>query len=166
MVSVPHANKHLIKFLIALDYAILRKKVENSTNFTKHSQSVLLKADTGADVNLMNRQTFNQPFDKAKDLLQLTPIRMENYGNSAIKVLGTFYAFLRWKGKVYKQLFYVTECNRSPNLLSWDACYMLGVLKPCYTVKNSTKCEHSFLHQKMNGPEKKLSDNSHQTFNH
>ena len=25
---------------------------------------------------------------------------------------------------------------------------------------NSTKCKHSFLHQKMNGPEKKLSDNS------
>ena len=47
MVSVLHANKHLIKFLIALDYTTLRKKVENSTNSTKHSQSVLLKADTG-----------------------------------------------------------------------------------------------------------------------
>ena len=99
-----------------------------------------------------------------QDLLQPTPIRMENYGKSAIKVLGTFYAFLRWKGKVYKQLFYVTDCDRSPNLLSRDACYTLGVLKPCYTVENSTKhdtkSEHSFLHQKMNGPEKKLSDNS------
>ena len=109
MVSVPHANKHVIKFPIALDYAILRKKVENSTNSTEHSQSVLLKADTGADVNLMNRQTFNQLFGQTKDILQPTPIRMENYGNSAIKVLGTFYAFLRWKGKVYKQLFYVTD---------------------------------------------------------
>ena len=105
MVSVPHANKHLIKFLIAFDYAILRKKVENSTNSTKCSQSVLLKADTGADVNLMKRQMFNQLFGKAKDVLQLTPIRMENYGKSAIKMLGTFYASLRWKGKVYKQLF-------------------------------------------------------------
>ena len=39
----------------------------------------------------------------------------------------------------------------------------LGVLKPCYTLESggiSTKCEHSFLHQKMNGPDKKLSDNS------
>ena len=78
----------------------------------------------------------------------------------AIKVLGTFCAFLRWKGKVYKQLFYITDCNRSPNLLSKDACYTLQVLKPCYIVENSakldTKHEHSFLHQKMNGPEKKL----------
>ena len=83
MVSVPYANKHLIKFLIALDYAILRKDVENSDSTTR-PQTVLLKADTGADVNLMNRQTFNQLFGKAKDLLQLTLIMMENYGNSAI----------------------------------------------------------------------------------
>ena len=149
MVSVPHANKHLIKFPIALDYTTLRSQIEDSTT---PPQTVLLKADTGADVNLMNRQMFSHLFGKAK-VLQPTPIRMANYGNSAIKVLGTFYAFLRWKGKVCKQLFYVTDCDRSPNLLSRDACYTLGVLKPCYTVENSTKhdtkSEHSFLHQKM-----------------
>ena len=157
MVSVPHANKHLIKFPITLDHTTLRSQIRNSTT---PPETMLLKADTGANVNLMNRQMFNQLFGKAKDLLQPTPIRMENYGNSAIKVLGTFYAFLRWKGKVYKQLFYITDCDRSPNLLSKDACYTFGVLKPCYTVESSTKHEHSFLHQKMNGPEKKLSDNS------
>ena len=160
MVSVPHANKHLIKFPIALDYTTLRSQIEDSTT---PPQTVLLKADTGADVNLLNRQTYSQLLGKAK-VLQLTPIRMENYGNSAIKVLGTFCAFLRWKGKVYKQLFYVTDCDRSPNLLSRGACYTLGVFKPCYTVENSTKLdtkhEHSFLHQKMNGTEKKLSNNS------
>ena len=42
--------------------------------------SVLLKADTGADVNLMNRKTFDQLFDSK--VLKPTPIRMENYGNS------------------------------------------------------------------------------------
>ena len=160
MVSVPHANKHLIKFPISLDYMTLRsrKYVENSDSTTP-PQTVFFKADTGANVNLMNRQTFNQLFGKAK-VLQLTPIRMENYGNSAIKVLGMFHAFLRWKDKVYKQLFYVTDCDRSPNLLSRDACYTLGILKPCYTMENSTRCKHLFLHQKMNGPEKELSDNS------
>ena len=103
---------------------------------------------------------------------------MENYGNTAVKVLGMFHAFLRWKDKVYKQLFYVTDCDRSPNLLSRDACYTLGVLKPCYTVENSTNSTNSivssrkhasnkgdvvadsFLHQKMNGSEVKLSNNS------
>ena len=60
MVSVPHVNKHLIKFLIALDHATLRGNgegwnMENSTKSTAHS-TMLLKADTGADVNLMNRK--------------------------------------------------------------------------------------------------------------
>ena len=76
MVSVPHVNKHLIKFPIALDYTTLRgsreewNNMENSTKSTPHStQSVLLKADTGADVNLMNRKTFDQLFGQAKGVL-------------------------------------------------------------------------------------------------
>ena len=31
MVSVPHANKHLIKFPIALDYTTLRSQIGDST---------------------------------------------------------------------------------------------------------------------------------------
>ena len=69
--------------------------------------------------------------------------------------------------------------DRSPNLLSRDACYILGVLKPCYTVENTTKnttkstssptvnastkgdvAAKSFHHQKMNGSEEKLSNDS------
>ena len=53
---------------------------------------------------------------------------MENYGHTAVKVLGMCHAFLRWKDKVYKQLFYITDYDRSPNLLSRDACY-----KTCQT---------------------------------
>ena len=68
---------------------------------------------------------------------------MEAYGNNtAVTVLGKFHAFLRWKGHVYRQLFYVTNVNTSPNLLSRDSCYTLGVLKPCYSVEtteNSSK---------------------------
>ena len=107
MVSVLHANKHLIKFPIALDYMTLRgrDKMENFTDSTGRTNcsTMLLKADMEADVNLMNKQTFDQLFGKAKDLLQLTPIRMENYGNTAVQVLGRFHAFLHWKDKVYKQ---------------------------------------------------------------
>ena len=148
MVSVLHSNKHLIKFPIALDCRELkvgsRNKMGSSIDSTVCSKlsTVLLKADMGADVNLMN---IHLTLCLGTKLLQLTPIRMENYGNSAVKVLGMFHAFLRWKDKVYKQLFYVTDCDRSPNLLSRDACYTLGVLKPCYTVENSTSStEHSF----------------------
>ena len=52
-----------------------------------------------------------------------------------MEVLGKFHAFLRWKGKVYRQLFYVPNLNNSPNLLLRDGCYTLGVIKPCYAVK-------------------------------
>ena len=62
---------------------------------------------------------------------------MEAYGNnSVVKVLGKFHVFLRWKGRVYRQLFYVTDANNSPNLLSRDGCYTLGVIKPCYSVES------------------------------
>ena len=63
MVSVLHSNKHLIKFPIALDYLRLRRrnKMANSTDSTGCAKcsTVLLKADAGADVNLMNIQTFD-----------------------------------------------------------------------------------------------------------
>ena len=166
MVSVPHVNKHLIKFPVALEPTTLKRN-----NMDSPLSTVLLKADTGADINFMNRKTFNQLFGEAKEVLKPTPIKMENYGNTAVKVLGMFHAFLRWKDKVYKQLFYVTDCDRSPNLLSRDACYILGVLKLCYTVENTSSptvnaskkgdvVAKSFHHQKMNGSEEKLSNNS------
>ena len=87
---------------------------------------------------------------------------------------------------MYQQLFYFTNCDKSPNLLSRDACYTLGVLKPCYTVEkakalpisgnsmdstNPTKSQvrptqvgNSFLHCKMNGSVEKLSSNSSKCF--
>ena len=99
--------------------------------------TVLLKADMGADVNLMNSNTFDKLFHN-RTVLELTSLRMEAYGNNtAVTVLGKFHAFLRWKGCIYRQLFYVTNANASPNLLSRDGCYTLGVLKPCYSVETS-----------------------------
>ena len=169
----PHVNKHLIKFPVALDPTTLK-----GNNVDSPQSTVLLKADTGADVNLMNRKKFHQLFGDSQ-VLKPTPIKMENYGNSAVKVLEMFHAFLRWKDKVYRQLFYMTDCGRSPNLLSRDACYILGVLKPCHMVEKATTRKttlsptvnacakgdvvaKSFHHQKMNGSEEKLSNDSNQ----
>ena len=166
MVSVPHANKHLIKFPVTLEPTALRRKGTNvDSSYSTPS----------ADVNLMNRKTFHQLFGDSQ-VLKPTPIKMENYGNSAVKVLGMFHAFLRWKDRVYRQLFYMTHCDRSPNLLSRDACYTLGVLKPCYMVEKTITrkttpptvnacakgdvAAKSFHHQKMNGSEEKLSNDS------
>ena len=94
----------------------VRNSMESSTSNEK-CPTVLLKADTGAHVNLMNSRTFDSLFNRNRTILQPSLLRMEAYGNSAVEVLGKFHAFLRWKGRVYRQLFYVTSANNSPNLL-------------------------------------------------
>ena len=123
-------RKHLIQSPISIDLEKVRNSVECST-----CPTVLLKADTDANVNLMNSRTFDSIFND-RTMLQPSSLRMEAYrNNSAVEVLGRFHAFLRWKGRVYKQLFYVTNVNNSPNLLSRDGCYTIGVIKPCYSVE-------------------------------
>ena len=72
-----------MKFPITLEPTTLRSK-GNNVSFPQSTQSVLLKADIGADVNLMNRKTFDQLFGGTKEVLKPTPIKMENYGNTAI----------------------------------------------------------------------------------
>ena len=122
-------KKHLIQFPISTDF----KKVRNSE---EKCPTVLLKADTGADVNLMNTATFDRIIGD-RSILQHSTLRMEAYGNSTVAILGKFHTFIRWKGRIYRQLFFITTANASPNLLSRDGCYNLGVLKPCYSVEMS-----------------------------
>ena len=115
MVHVMEINwkKHLIQFPIITDF----KKVRNLVDTSK-CPTVLLKADTGVGVNLMNSITFDKMIGD-RSVLQLTSLRMEAYGNNTeFQVLGNLHAFLRWKGCVYRQLFYITNANASPNLLS------------------------------------------------
>ena len=138
MVNVKAINKkkHLIQFLISVNLEKVRKLAEGPC------PTVLLKADTRADVNLLNSMKFDRIIGD-RSILQPSTLRMEAYENSTVSVLGKFYTFLRWKGRVYKQLFYITTANASPNLLSRDGCYTLGVLKPCYSVKAS-RCSSGF----------------------
>ena len=87
MVSVHDSKKHSIKFPISLDYKKVRNAMESSTDSTD-----LLKADTGADLNLMNSETFDNLFIH----LEHTPLRMEACGSqSDMEVVGKFHAFLR-----------------------------------------------------------------------
>ena len=131
MISVQDQNqkKHLIQFPISTSLEKVRNLVEGSK-----CPTVLLKADTRADVNLINSKTFDSLF--SRKVLGFTSLRIEAYrNNSAVEVLGKFHTFLRWKGKVYSKPFYITNANNSPNMLSRDRCYTLGVIKPCYAVE-------------------------------
>ena len=55
--------------------------------------TVLLKADTGADVNLLNSTTFDRIIGD-RSILQPLTYKMEVYINSAVNVLGRFFTFL------------------------------------------------------------------------
>ena len=126
--------KRLIQFPISTELEKVRNSVKSSTSNGK-CPTVLLKADTSADVNLMNSRTFDTLFNRDRTILQRSSLRMEAYGNSAVEVLRKFHAFLTWKGRMQRQLFYITSMNNSPNLLSRDGCYTLCVIKPCYSVE-------------------------------
>ena len=132
-VNARNRNQHLIQLSVSVNLEKVRKQTESCP-------TILLKIDTGADVNLLNSTTFDWVIGK-RSILQPSTLKMENYGSSRIVVLGKFFAFVRRKGKIYRQPFFVTTANTSPNLLSRDACYALGVVKPCYTVEAITITE-------------------------
>ena len=77
MVNVKEINwkKHLIQFSISVDF----KKVRNLMEHSAKCPTVLLKADMGADVNLMNSNTFDKLIQD-RTVLELTSLRMEAYG--------------------------------------------------------------------------------------
>ena len=104
--------------------------------FSKLDQHILMKADTGADINVISENTFKELFPNGSFQHELCIL--ENYGNSSIRTLGKFTGFLRWKGKVWKQTFFVTNANDSPNLLSRQACFTMGILKPCFEVRKNS----------------------------
>ena len=104
-------NKYLIQLPVSVNLEKVRKPAEGPCS------TVLLKADTGADVNLLNSTTFDWIIGD-RSILQPSTLRMETYGSFRVEVCGKFNAFLRWKGKIFRQPFYVTTANSSHNLLS------------------------------------------------
>ena len=77
MVSVSDNKcKHLVQFPISTNLEKVRNSVESSK-----CPTVLLKADTGADMNLMNYKTFDSLFNRREQ--EFTSRRMEAYGNNS-----------------------------------------------------------------------------------
>ena len=52
-----------------------------------------------------------------------------------VKLMGTFKCFLRWKGKVYRIQVEVMDSDNTPNILSRETTFLMGILKPCFIVK-------------------------------
>ena len=117
--NIPEKSKLFLEFPIRLHYKDLNQKV-------------LLKVDTGSNINCISLRTFHKLFPNKQ--LNRSMLLLENYGNSPVTIIGKVMAFIRWKGKVFYQECHVTNANSSPNLLSRDACFRKEVLQNCFAV--------------------------------
>ena len=104
-----------------------------------YKHHLVVRVDTGADVNCMNEKTFKKLFPKVK--LSVCPHEIQNFGNSVtdISILGQFCTYFQFRGEKYLNTFIVTNANDCPNLLSHGATFRMGVLLPNYPEENVVK---------------------------
>ena len=97
-----------------------------------YKHHIMVRVDTGADVNCMNGNTFNKLFQEVQ--LSVCPHEIQNFGNSVanISILGQFHTYLEFRGEKYLNTFIVTDAKDCPNLLSHGATFRMGVLLPSY----------------------------------
>ena len=107
-----------------------------------YKDHLVVRVDTGADVNCMNEKTCRRLFPKVT--LSVCPYEIQNFGNSIadISILGQFRIYLQFRGEKYLNTFIVTNANDCPNLLSHGATFRMGVLLPNYLEENVVKGEN------------------------
>ena len=66
-----------------------------------YKNHLIVRVDTGTDVNCMNEKTFRRLFPKVK--LSVCPHEIQNFGNSTadISILGQFHTYLQFRGEKY-----------------------------------------------------------------
>ena len=107
-----------------------------------YKHHLVVRIDTGADVNCMNEKTFKKLFPEVK--LSVFPHEIQNFGNSVtdISILGQFHTYLQFRGEKYLNTLIVTNTNDCPNLLSHGATFRMHVLLPNYPEENVVKGEN------------------------
>ena len=94
------------------------------------------QADTGADANAINKKIFNEVFPDVE--LEESTYVLQNFDKRLIKLIGSFRCFLRWKGHKYRVKFEVMGID-TPNLLSRETTFLMGILKKCLSVEKTPK---------------------------
>ena len=97
-------------------------------------RKLTLQADTGADMNAINKKTFTELFPDV-ELEESTHI-LQNFHKRLIKPIGSFRCFLRWKGHKYREKFELMGIE-TPNLLSRETTFLMGILKKCLSVEKT-----------------------------
>ena len=116
-----------------------------------YKHHIVVRVDTGADVNCMNEKTFNKLFPEVQ--LSVCPHEIQNFGNSVadISIPGQFCTYLGFRVEKYLNTFIVTNANDCPNLLSYGTTFRMGVLLPNYPQEIVVKGDNVPHFSKMNG---------------
>ena len=101
--------------------------IEFGAGLTTNSidRKLVLKVDTGSDVNAINFKKFQALFSGVK--LQSSRVILENFDKSSVSPVGCFRCLLRWKGKLYRVKIEVMK--DSANVLSRETTFLMGILK-------------------------------------
>ena len=96
-----------------------------------YKHHIVVRVDTGADVNCMNEKTFNELFPEVQ--LSVWPHEIQNFGNSVadISIPGQYLTYLEFRGEKYT--FIVTNVNDCPLLTcsamvlhsEWEYCFQI-----------------------------------------
>ena len=76
-----------------------------------YKHHIVVRVDTGADVNCMNEKTFNELFPEVQ--LSVCPHEIQNFRNSVadISILKQFRTYLEFRDEKYLNTFVVTNAN-------------------------------------------------------
>ena len=115
-----------------------------------YKQHIVVRVDTGADVNCMNEKTFNELFPEIQ--LSVCPHKIQNFRNlvADISILEQFCTYLEFSSEKYLNTFIVTNADDCTNLLSYGATFRMGVLLPNYPEENLVKGDNVPNFSKLN----------------
>ena len=107
---------------------------------TKHPKGpykhhIVVRVDTGADVNCMNEKTFNELFPEV-ELSAPTRYRISETQLQTFQYWDNSIPTWEFRGEKYLNTFIVKNVNGWPNLLSHGATFRMGVLLPNYPEEN------------------------------
>ena len=113
------------------------------------NRKLILQVDTGADVNAINKKTFDQLFPEVE--LEESTFILKNFDERLIKPIGSFRCFLRWKGHKYRVQIEVMGAD-TPNILSIETTFLMGILKKCFITEKVSIEQNTLNPTLISGP--------------
>ena len=99
-------------FFIGVVNDVKQGKDEISVNLLiEDSNTIKVKLDTGAQVNIMPVQVYNSMNTYKSKVLQPTKVKLTAYGGNNIPVIGLCQLKCKYKTEVHNLQFYVVDAN-------------------------------------------------------